>query len=454
MPYILSLNCGSSSVKSKLFSIPADSSPPSASEHDLLSTLKLIATADAGNIGAKGKDVEIELSWVDKKDAGQTVKKKQDEVEYTDIIPIILDLLTKENKDNGPSLDKKELRYVTHRIVHGSTHTSPITVTKKHQEGLKEMEKLSEFAPLHNHNAVLAIQATIDALPESTSILLFDTLFHQTLGPEIYTYAVPDIGHKTPVPLRKYGFHGLSYASVLRSIANHLKQDQSDVNAVVCHLGSGGSVCMIQDGQSKDTSMGLTPLEGLVGGTRSGSIDPTLIFHHTPDCAENALDKSDGRFISKAEMVLNKQSGLTALAGTSDFGTITTRMTNPSSCSQEEHEASTLAYKVYLDRLLHFLSFYLFKLKAHSHQSGGSEPIIVFSGGIGEKGAALRADVMRSLGWMGVHYGDEELGRNKLNKGEGVKEITTNKAKGPRVFAVETDEEVQCALMARKELGV
>lgn len=104
------------------------------------------------------------------------------------------------------------------------------------------MEKLSEFAPLHNHTAVLAIKATLSALPDSTSVLLFDTLFHQTIESEIYTYAIPKIEHDTPVPLRKYGFHGLSYASVLRTVANHVGEEEKEVNAVVCHLGSGGSV--------------------------------------------------------------------------------------------------------------------------------------------------------------------------------------------------------------------
>lgn len=123
-------------------------------------------------------------------------------------------------------------------------------------------------------------------------------------------------------------------------------------------------------------------------------------------------------------------------------------MTDATSCSPSEHTSSTLAYKVYLDRLLHYLSFYLFKLNAHVHTHGGSTPVVVFSGGIGEKGADLRADVMRSLGWIGVSYGKQEEGRNVLKKGEGIKEITDPETKAVRVFAVETDEEVQCALMA------
>lgn len=171
----------------------------------------------------------------------------------------------------------------------------------------------------------------------------------------------------------QFGFHGLSYSSLLSTLSSHLSRPPSDVSAVVAHLGSGGSVCMVERGQSKDTSMGLTPLEGLVGGTRSGSIDPTLIFHHTPDCASNALDGDDGRFVSKAEITLNKcvrrafappssspraspadalarpiascrESGLKALAGTTDFGLITQRIEGAVQCSDDEKRRATLAY--------------------------------------------------------------------------------------------------------------
>ncbi|KAL7410670.1 Acetokinase family-domain-containing protein [Mrakia frigida] len=441
MPYILSLNCGSSSLKAKLFLVSSPSSP-----------LKVIATASASNVGAKGKKVVLEVVWegVEAEQGGEVkIEKEQEDVQYTDLPGLVLGILTEGEKKK---VDKEEIRWVTHRIVHGSTHTKPIVVTKKHTGGLKEMDALSAFAPLHNHNAVLAVGSCLDALPSHTSILLFDTMFHQTLSKEIYTYAVPKLeeSQKTPVPLRKYGFHGLSYASVLRSLASHLEMEQKELDVVVCHLGSGGSVCQIEKGRSVDTSMGLTPLEGIIGGTRCGTIDPTLIFHHTPDCSTNVGEA--GMEVSKAELVLNKSSGLLALAGTSDFGLILERMNDSSSCSKEEHESATLAYQVYLDRLLHFVSFYLFKLLA----SGSTSPIhIVFSGGIGERAARLRSDVVSKLAWLGVEV-DEDANEKNGKGDEVVERISKEKESGGgrlSVWVVKTDEEEQCARMAREEVG-
>lgn len=154
---------------------------------------------------------------------------------------------------------------------------------------------------------MLIVKTCLHTLPNSLSILCFDTLFHRTIPNYRRTYAISTPPHKTPVPLLKYGFHGLSYGSILRQIASHLDKPTSEVNIVVAHLGSGGSCCLIQGGESKDTTMGVTPLEGLPGGTRSGTIDPSLIFHHTPDCSETV--KWSGRDITKAEYVLNKESG-------------------------------------------------------------------------------------------------------------------------------------------------
>jgi acetate kinase len=205
--------------------------------------------------------------------------------------------------------------------VHGGTHTNGIRITKDHEEGLKEMDKLSEFAPLHvrphcdscparnsiyvqNHHAVLAVKSCLEALPNHTSFLVFDTLFHQTIPPEVYTYALPPPVQEAVMPLRKYGFHGLSYASIVSILSKFLQKPLEKVSVVVAHLGSGASSCCILSGKSIDTSMGLTPLEGLIGGTRSGTIDPTAIFHHTPDCAADA--GIEGMKVTKAEATLNK----------------------------------------------------------------------------------------------------------------------------------------------------
>lgn len=202
--------------------------------------------------------------------------------------------------------------------MHGGEIKKGIKVTKDHTEALEKMDALSAFAPLHNHHAVLCVRACLDALPESTNLLLFDTLFHQTIAQDVYTYALPPTDEELAIPLRKYGFHGLSYASIVNSLSKELGKPEDQINVVVAHLGSGASSCCIEGGKSIDTSewggsrtvavliagMGLTPLEGLVGGTRTGTIDPTAIFHHTKDYAEDAGLK--GIHVTKAEYIMNK----------------------------------------------------------------------------------------------------------------------------------------------------
>ncbi|KAL0240549.1 acetate kinase [Cryptococcus tetragattii IND107] len=423
--YLLAINCGSSSIKGKLFAIPS---------------FELLANLAVTNISSSDERIKIKITWEEGK--GKDSEEESDygdKIRYGSLVPTLLDHLT-----NSTHVKKEEIKYVCHRVVHGGTHDKGIRVVKGHEEGLAEMDKLSQFAPLHNHRAVLAVKSCLDALPHHTSLLLFDTIFHQTIAPEVYTYALPPADTELSMPLRKYGFHGLSYASIVQSLAEHLKKPSNQVNVVVAHLGSGSSSCCIKNGKSIDTSMGLTPLEGLLGGTRSGTIDPTAIFHHTKDAASDA---SVGDFtVSKAEIILNKNSGLKALAGTTNFGHIIQNL-DPSKCSEEDHEKAKLTYAVYLDRLLNFVAQYLFKLLSEIPIE--SIDGLVFSGGIGEKGAELRRDVLKKLAWLGAEV-DEEA--NNSNNGSTVKSITKegSKLKG---WVVETDEEGWMAKMAKVEFG-
>ncbi|WWC62791.1 acetate kinase [Kwoniella dejecticola CBS 10117] len=431
MTHLLAINCGSSSIKGKLFGIPKSKSDP----------LEPQSSLEVVNIGSKDEKVKIKITWEEGKGENLTEEGKNgDEVDYESLIPFLLDHLT----SSASNLKKEDIKYVTHRIVHGGAHTKGIIVTKEHEEALEEMDKLSEFAPLHNHHAVVAVRSVLDALPNHTSLMVFDTLFHATIPEEVYTYALPPPDREQVMPLRKYGFHGLSYASIVQSMAQHLGKKEEDVNIVVAHLGSGASACCIKGGQSIDTTMGLTPLEGLIGGTRSGTIDPTAIFHLTANPAEG-VDFKDYT-VSKAEILLNKKSGLAALAGTTNFGTIISRL-DPSNCGKEEHEKAVLAYKVYLDRLMNYISQYLFKLLSQL-------PIdkidgVVFSGGIGEKGSKLREDALTKLSWLGAEI---DKGKNDGKHAGKVTEITTegSKLKG---WVVETDEEGWSAKLARDEFG-
>jgi acetate kinase len=207
--------------------------------------------------------------------------------------------------------------------------------------------------------------------------------------------------------------------------------------------------------------MGLTPLEGLIGGTRCGTIDPTAVFHLLKD--PGGEGDAGGIKVSNAELVLNKcvfpfspgvygsrahlrKSGLQALAGTTNFGTITTRIASPVSCTKEEYSSAKLAYEVYLDRLLSYISQYLFKL--YSNNDGAQIDGLVFSGGIGEKSVELRKEVLRRLKWLGAEVDD------KANeKPEGVVTEITKEGSRLKAFVVETDEEGWCAKLARDQLG-
>ncbi|WOO76818.1 putative acetate kinase [Vanrija pseudolonga] len=425
--YILALNCGSSSIKGKLFALPATPSAP----------LAAVATLAVSNIGAKGDNVTLRLKWDNGPDERQT-GPDGGAVEHRELFPWILDHIARSG-----AVKKDDIKYITHRIVHGGTNTKGLVVTADHREALGEMDALSEFAPLHNHHAVLGVKACLDVLPQHTSLLLFDTLFHQTIPPEVYTYALPPPDGKLPIPLRKYGFHGLSYASIVRSLASYLGKPTDTLNIVVAHLGSGASSACIRGGKSIDTSMGLTPLEGLVGGTRTGTIDPTAIFHHTKDYWTDA--GLPGIKVSKAEALLNKKSGLTALAGTPNFATITTRANDPTSA---EHARAKLAYDVFVDRLMGFVSQYLAKLLA-------TLPIaeidgLVFSGGIGENAAGLRADVLQRLGWLGTAV---DAAKNDVRSDDVVREITVPGSK-LRGWVILTDEEGYCAQAAREQLAL
>ncbi|KAL7420760.1 hypothetical protein Q5752_004712 [Cryptotrichosporon argae] len=430
MPYLLALNCGSSSIKGKLFVLPASRAEP----------LHTAAEVGVSNIGSKGDKVKIKLAWTEEgKEGVEEEGVDGGEVKYEDMFAPILDKLT----DGG--VDKADVKYVTHRIVHGGTHKRGLRITREHAEGLQEMDKLSEFAPLHNHAAVLGVKACLKHLPDHTSLLLFDTLFHQTIPEEVYTYALPPPDQETAMPLRKYGFHGLSYASIVDSLARHKQKRPEDINIVVAHLGSGASSACIKGGKSIDTSMGLTPLEGLIGGTRTGSIDPTAIFHHTRDCSADAGIKD--MKVTRAEMVMNKKSGLLGLTGTTNFATISARAadTSASSCSAAEHRAAKLAYDVYLDRLMAYLSQYLCKLLASTPLDAVDG--IVFSGGIGEKAAGLRADALGRLAWLGV-----KVGNANAKADQPVTEITEEDSR-INAYVVETDEEGWCAKLARDEFG-
>ncbi|KAF2456421.1 Acetokinase family-domain-containing protein [Lineolata rhizophorae] len=294
--------------------------------------------------------------------------------------------------------------------------------------------ELSDLAPLHNAAALRLIRTISEQLPTSIPLAFFDTSFHSTLPPHVRTYPIsPARAQKNK--LRKYGFHGLSYASILRHTSASLGKAKERVSIIALHLGSGASACAIRDGASLDTSMGITPLAGLPGATRSGSVDPSLVFHYTHNAGKPSRAASKELHVTRAEEILNKECGWKALAGTTDFGVV----------SEGRSEEARLAFDIFVDRVVGFVGSYFVKL-------GGRVDALVFAGGIGEKGAKLRREVVRAVECLG--YGVDEGKNEAVGKGdeEGVV-VEIGKEGCRRVLVVKTDEQSEMALGCMEVAG-
>ena len=278
----------------------------------------------------------------------------------------------------------------------------------------------------HNVSAVAIIQSCMKQLPKVKNIASFDSAFHQHLPDYVKTYAIDQKIAKEK-GLRKYGFHGISYSYITRTVAKHLQKKPSELNIIALHLGSGASACAIRNGQSIDTSMGLTPLSGLPGGSRSGDVDPSLIFHYTSSASKMSPSSTKDLHISEAEEILNKQSGWKALAGTTDFSKI---------ANANAPKSHKLAFDIFVDRILGFVGAYFVKLD-------GKVDALVFSGGIGEKSALLRERVVQNCSCLGFVI-DQQQNNNPdkdrvVEIGRGEKSLT---------LVCKTDEEVSVSYLS------
>ncbi|GAA6008853.1 hypothetical protein JCM10207_001747 [Rhodosporidiobolus poonsookiae] len=443
----LAVNCGSSSIKFEL---------RTASNQVVLKGSAANVQGDSPASYSFKRASSTSFSSNSPPDLSEETKRELDKsATYEEIFrEIIKDVTSEEVLGEG---GKDRIRLIAHRIVHGGTADEPILIkhdTKEEKETLDAMEAVSAFAPLHNHHAMLIVKECLEHLPSAVSVLCFDTLFHRTIPQYRRVYAIASPSHSTPVPLVKYGFHGLSYGNIVRQMAAELGKAVKDTNLVIAHLGSGGSCCLVQGGESKQTTMGVTPLEGLPGGTRSGTVDPSLIFHVVENSGE-MVDWS-GRQISRGEYILNKDSGFKAMCGTNNFGEITSRAYPSSSSSSsdetpqnEEYLSARLTYQHYVDRLVSFLAPYLSSILG----SGAPLDALVFSGGIGEKSAKLRADVLKHFEWIEQLAGTQgglDVEKNEQG-GQGRWRITKEGSRVP-AFVVETSEEEEMVRIAEEEM--
>ncbi|KJL25903.1 Acetate kinase [Microbacterium oxydans] len=314
---------------------------------------------------------------------------------------------------HGPSLDEHRPVAVGHRVVHGGARFYAPTLIDADVE--RQIDELAVLAPLHNPANLAGIRAARAVFDEVPHVAVFDTAFHQTLPPAAYTYAI-DAALAAEHRVRRYGFHGTSHQYVSESAAAFLGRDISELRQLVFHLGNGASVTAIDGGRSVETSMGLTPLEGLVMGTRSGDIDPAALVH---------LSRRAGLSIDDLDSLLNTRSGLAGLAGRSDMRDILAGV-------EAEDDAAILAFDVYVHRLRAYAGAYIAQL--------GGVDVIAFTAGVGENAAPVRAAAMATLGFAGVEI---DGARNEARE-RGIRRISTD-ASRVTVLVVPTDEELQIA---------
>jgi acetate kinase len=401
---ILSINAGSSSVKISVYKTPEDGS----------SVPKQLAEATVEGLTAPPSKLKYERG--DEKIKGQeleNVTSQEDGFRY------ILDHLT--NDPGLPELNRKEdIHFTCHRVVHGGDYPRSQVID---QETYHHIEELSDLAPLHNAPALTIVRAVADILPHAKNIAYFDSSFHNTLPDYICTYPIDQtVAEKNK--LRKYGFHGISYSFIVNAVATHLSKPLAETNIIALHLGSGASACCIKGGKSLDTTMGLTPLAGLPGATRSGSIDPSLMFHYTHSAGKPSHSSSEKLHITQAEEILNKKSGWKSLTGTTDFGHI----------SSSQRKEDKLAFAIFVDRILNYVAPYFTKLD-------GKVDALVFAGGIGEKGARLRQAVVKGVECLGFAL-DED--KNAAQVEGVVTDISARDAKY-KTLVVQTDEQLEMA---------
>ncbi|WP_171166330.1 acetate kinase [Streptomyces sp. I05A-00742] len=339
--------------------------------------------------------------------------------EITERIPdhaAALQAVAAELAADGLGLDSPELAAIGHRVVHGGNQfTEPTLIT---DEVLTEIERLIPVAPLHNPANITGIRTAQALRPDLPQVAVFDTAFHTTMPEHAARYAI-DVATADAHRVRRYGFHGTSHAYVSRETAKLLGKDPSEVNVIVLHLGNGASASAVQGGRCVDTSMGLTPLEGLVMGTRSGDLDPAVIFH---------LARNAGMSVDEIDSLLNKKSGLIGLCGDNDMREIRRRI-------DEGDEQARLAFDIYVHRLRKYIGAYYAVL--------GKVDAIAFTAGVGENAAPVREAAVAGLEELGLAV-DAEL---NAQRGDSARLISPDYAR-VAVAVVPTDEELEIATQA------
>ena len=386
---VLVINAGSSSIKYQLFEMPAE---------------KVLAKGLLEKIGE-------ETSQLNHFSDSKEHKIKTKAADHSAGMKLILDALV--GPQTGVIKDVSEITAVGHRVVHGGEEFTDSVVIN--DEVIASIEKFADLAPLHNPPNLTGIKAAQKGLPKALQVACFDTAFHTSIPKVAYIYGLPyEIYEKYRV--RKYGFHGTSHRYVARRCAAIMGRDKYDVNVITCHLGNGCSITAVKGGKSVDTSMGLTPLEGVVMGTRSGDFDPAILFYLS--------DK--GYSLDELNDMCNKQSGLLGISGVSND------MRNIREQAEAGNDRAKLAFDIFCYRIRKYIGSYTAVL--------GRLDALVFTGGIGENVAEVRAQVCRNLEQIGIKI--DSAANEATIRREGLISSAQSRVK---VYCVPTNEELAIA---------
>ena len=351
---ILVINCGSSSLKYQL--IDSD-------------TEDWLAKGLCERIGIDGSQIVYQKKGGEKE---ITVSPMPD---HTEAISLVIKALT--NEKTGAIKELSEIGAVGHRVVHGGEKfTSSAVITDDVIEAIKEC---NDLAPLHNPANLIGIDACMKQMPGVPMVAVFDTAFHQTMPQEAYMYGLP-YSYYEKYKIRRYGFHGTSHSYVSKKAAEDLGKKYEDLKTIVCHLGNGASVSAVKNGKCVDTSMGLTPLEGLIMGTRSGDLDPAIL---------EFIAQKENKSFAEVMNLLNKKSGVYGLSGdlSSDFRDL-------EDAYNEGHELATVAVKAFVYKVAKYIGSYAAAMNGVD--------VIAFTAGVGENCSFIRTMVCEYLGYLGI----------------------------------------------------
>lgn len=384
MKKILVINSGSSSLKYQLFNVNGDE-------------YEAVAKGIAERIGGEGANITLKI--------GEDKQKKViDMPTHTEAFREVMNFLL-----SGPLKSIDELSAVGHRVLHGGEIFKDSV--KIDEDAMQKMESLKPLGPLHMPANISGIRAVQELLPNVPQVAVFDTVFHQSMKKEAFMYALP-LEYYTKYQIRRYGFHGISHAYVSAEAAKLIGKKGK---IITCHLGNGASLAAVDNGKCVDTTMGFTPLAGIIMGTRSGDIDPFIAIH---------LQKLLGKSADEVNNILNKQSGMYGICGYSDNRDVETRF-------EDGDEKCTLAMNMYVHSIIRFIGSYIAVL--------GGVDAIVFTAGVGENGSILRRLVMEKLAYLGIGLNEE----NNKKRGQTV-EISTPDSR-VKVFVIPTNEELMIA---------